>query len=95
MLIVPVFGFQSKGGPESNAVKILRWILIIVTKFAELRHKNFNIAERGVKMVQSSEFKENFLGPRGPLVLPSVGPFVRPFVRKKNLDHLCTGIYAL
>ena len=36
----------------------------------------------------------NFLGPRGPLVLPSVGPSVRP-VRAKNLDHLYTGIYAL
>ena len=40
-----------------------------------------------------------FLGPRGPLVLPSVGPSVRPSVRssvrKKNLDHLYTGIYAL
>ena len=35
-----------------------------------------------------------FLGPRGPLVLPSVGPFV-PFVRNKNLHHLYTGIYAL
>ena len=34
-----------------------------------------------------------FLGPRGPLVLPLVGP-VRP-VRAKNLDHLYTGIYAL
>ena len=34
-----------------------------------------------------------FLGPPGPLVLPSVGP-VRP-IRKKNLDHLYTGIYAL
>ena len=40
-------------------------------------------------------FVLDFLGPRGPLVLPSVGPFVRPFVRKKNLDHLYTGIYAL
>ena len=38
-----------------------------------------------------------FLGPQGPLVLPSVGPVrpsVRP-VRAKNLDHLYTGIYAL
>ena len=36
-----------------------------------------------------------FLGPRGPLVLPSVGPSpsVRPS-RTKNLDHLFTGIYA-
>ena len=34
-----------------------------------------------------------FLGPRGPLVLPSVGPV--PSVRAKNLDHLYTGIYAL
>ena len=40
----------------------------------------------------------SFLGPRGPLVLPSVGSSVRPFVRSsraKNLDHLYTGIYAL
>ena len=41
----------------------------------------------------------NFLGPRGPLVLPSMGPVpsrpVRPSVRAKNLDHLYTGIYAL
>ena len=39
----------------------------------------------------------SFLGPRGPLVLPSVGSFVRPVrpSRKKNLDHLYTGIYAL
>ena len=36
---------------------------------------------------------KQFLGPRGPLVLPLVGP-VRP-VRAKNLDHLYTGIYAL
>ena len=38
----------------------------------------------------------SFLGPRGPLVLPSVGLFVRPVhpSRKKNLDHLYTGIYA-
>ena len=37
-----------------------------------------------------------FLGPRGPLVLPSVGPS-RPScpVCAKNLDHLYTGIYAL
>ena len=37
-----------------------------------------------------------FLGPRGPLVLPLIGPVrpVRP-VRAKNLDHLYTGIYAL
>ena len=34
-----------------------------------------------------------FLGPRGPLVLPSVGPS-RPS-RNKNLDHLYTSIYAL
>ena len=41
-------------------------------------------------------FIPGFLGPRGPLVLPSVGPSrpVRP-VCKKNLDHLYTGIYAL
>ena len=39
----------------------------------------------------------DFLGPRGPLVLPSVGSFVRPVrpSRKKNVDHLYTGIYAL
>ena len=37
--------------------------------------------------------QRDFLGPRGPLVLPLVGP-VRP-VRAKNLDHLYTGIYAL
>ena len=37
-----------------------------------------------------------FLGPRGPLVLPSVGPSRPvPSVRAKNLDHLYTGIYAL
>ena len=38
-----------------------------------------------------------FLGPQGPLVLPSVGLFVRPVrpSRKKNVDHLYTGIYAL
>ena len=35
-----------------------------------------------------------FLGPRGPLVLPLIGP-ARPSVRAKNLDHLYTGIYAL
>ena len=30
-----------------------------------------------------------FLGPRGPLRVPlSVRPFVRPSVRKKNLNHL-------
>ena len=41
-------------------------------------------------------FYFHFLGPRGPLVLPLVGPVrpVRP-VRAKNLDHLYTGIYAL
>ena len=33
----------------------------------------------------------HFLGPRGPLVLPLVGPSVR----KKNLDRLYTGLYAL
>ena len=33
--------------------------------------------------------REQFLGPRGPLVLPSVGPSVRP-VHAKNLDHLYT-----
>ena len=32
-----------------------------------------------------------FLGPRGPLVLP----LVELRTRKKNLDHLYTGIYAL
>ena len=32
-----------------------------------------------------------FLGPRGPLVLP----LVELYVRKKNLDHLYTGIHAL
>ena len=31
-----------------------------------------------------------FLGPRGPLVLP----LIDPSVRKKNLDHLYTGIHA-
>ena len=36
----------------------------------------------------------SFLGPRGPLVLPLIGP-ARPSVRAKNLDHLYTGIYAL
>ena len=52
-----------------------------------------------------------FLGPRGPLVLPSIGPVcpvrpvgpvrpVRPVgpvrpVCAKNLDHFYTGIYAL
>ena len=34
-----------------------------------------------------------FLGPRGPLVLPSVGLFVPS--RAKNLHHLYTGIFAL
>ena len=36
-----------------------------------------------------------FLGPRGPLVLPSVGPVPSRPSRAKNLDHLYTGIYAL
>ena len=46
-------------------------------------------------LFNSSFDGRDFLGPRGPLVLPSVGPSVRPSVRKKNLDHLYTGIYAL
>ena len=36
-----------------------------------------------------------FLGPRGPLVLPLVGPVPSRPSRAKNLDHLYTGIYAL
>ena len=36
---------------------------------------------------------EYFLGPRGPLVLPSVGPSVRPV--RNHLYHLYTGLYIL
>ena len=36
----------------------------------------------------------NFLGPRGPLVLPLVNPRTRPPVRNENLDPMYTGIYA-
>ena len=39
------------------------------------------------------ELKTLFLGPRGPLVLPLIGP-ARPSVRAKNLDPMYTGIYA-
>ena len=40
-------------------------------------------------------WKCNFLGPRGPHGIPSlVSPSVRPLVRKKNLDHIYTGLYA-
>ena len=55
MLIVSVqlCFFFKKGRLESTAVKIFRWILIIVTKVIELRHENFNIAKRGV--VQNSK----------------------------------------
>ena len=38
---------------------------------------------------------EHFLGPRGPHGIPPlVRPSVRPLVRKKNLDHIYTGLYA-
>ena len=42
------------------------------------------------------QMSQLFLGPRGPLVLPSVGPSrpSRPMCAK-DLDHLYTGIYAL
>ena len=38
--------------------------------------------------------KRLFLGPRGPLVLPSVGP-VRPVRVQEKSGSLYTGIYAL
>ena len=52
--------------------------------------------EKEVKRSESERVNQ-FLGPRGPLVLPLVGSFVRPVpsVPQENLDHLYTGIYAL
>ena len=44
------------------------------------------------------DLQKMFLGLRGPLELPlvtlPVRPSAHPPVRKKNMDHLYTGIYA-
>ena len=45
--------------------------------------------------VKMENICNNYLGPRGPLVLPLIGPVPSRPVRAKNLDHLYTGIYAL
>ena len=45
-----------------------------------------------VSLLLATYFYGFFLGPRGPLVLPLVGP-VRPTCAN-NLDNLFTGIYA-
>ena len=64
------------------------------------RHWGFYLPKYFLSEVDRTDvielFYRVFLGPRGPLVLPLVGPVrpVRP-VRAKNLDHLYTGIYAL
>ena len=47
------------------------------------------------KSNRDSTFMLIFLGPRGPHGIPlSVSPLVSPSVRKKNLDHIYTGLYA-
>ena len=57
----------------------------IITKFLP---KNDSPIAKRLLLERLNKNLKHFLGPRGPLVLPSVGPSVpsRPS-RKKNLDH--------
>ena len=102
VLMWNIFVFSEKS-PLNNSLSVSseteeltnRWIHNWETQLWKNWHFVESAILSNVFAQQKKPLSQDFLGPRGPLVLPLIGP-VRPVpsVRAKNLDPMYTGIYA-
>ena len=71
------------------------WTKSVSSKTLDEHHYQDNKNSEVPKWNHNFYFWEQFLCPQGLQVIPQISPLVHPPVRKKNLDHMYIGKYAL